>query len=162
MLIGLGLFTLIDADTPIAVTVPMQIIASIGFGFLWSTNFTVMAPLDPVHNASALSFLLFVRTFSSVSNTSLPSDPHCHLLNPTLRHRPGRLPYLAQSSRTSWTPISLWRSAKPSHLGAISLTAQSRRLPPSHPHFRPQFALLSLQASALCGACCSGSVGRAC
>lgn len=78
MLIGLGLFTLIDADTPIAVTVPMQIIASIGFGFLWATNFTVMAPLDPVHNASALSFLLFVRTFSSVS-TSLLSDPHFRL-----------------------------------------------------------------------------------
>lgn len=85
MLIGVGLFTLIDADTSIAVTVPMQIIASIGFGFLWATNFTVMAPLDPVHNASALSFLLFVRTFSSVSSTSLPSDPYLRLLISTFR-----------------------------------------------------------------------------
>lgn len=84
MLIGVGLFTLIDADTPIAVTVPMQIIAAIGFGFLWATNFTVMAPLDPVHNASALSFLLFVRTFSSVSSNSLPSNPYLRLLISTL------------------------------------------------------------------------------
>ncbi|KAL1946355.1 hypothetical protein VTO73DRAFT_15482 [Trametes versicolor] len=84
MLVGVGLFTLIDADTPIAVTVPMQIIASIGFGFLWATNFTVMAPLDPVHNASALSFLLFVRTFSSawavaISGTILQNQLDAHL-----------------------------------------------------------------------------------
>ncbi|KAI0657015.1 iron permease [Cubamyces menziesii] len=65
MLVGVGLMTLLDADSPIAVTIPMQIVAAVGFGFVYATTFTVMAPLEPVHNASALSFLLFVRTLSS-------------------------------------------------------------------------------------------------
>ncbi|KAJ8464053.1 hypothetical protein ONZ51_g9846 [Trametes cubensis] len=65
MLVGMGLMTLLDADSPIAVTIPIQIIAGVGFGLVYATIFTVMAPLEPVHNASALSFLLFVRTLSS-------------------------------------------------------------------------------------------------
>ncbi|KAI0630968.1 iron permease [Trametes polyzona] len=84
MLIGVGLLTLIDENTSIAVTVPMQITASIGFGFLYATTFTVMAPLDPIHNASALSFLLFVRTVSSawaiaISATILQNQLRAHL-----------------------------------------------------------------------------------
>ncbi|KAH9886044.1 iron permease [Cubamyces lactineus] len=65
MLIGVGLMTLLNADSSIAVTIPVQVIAAVGFGLVYATIFTVMAPLDPVHNASALSFLLFVRTLSS-------------------------------------------------------------------------------------------------
>ncbi|KAL1946346.1 hypothetical protein VTO73DRAFT_15473 [Trametes versicolor] len=63
--IGVGLLTLLTEHTPVAVTIPIQVVAACGFGFLYATTFTVMAPLDPVHNAAALSFLLFVRTISS-------------------------------------------------------------------------------------------------
>ena len=73
MLVGMGLMTLLDAHSPIAVTVPIQIIAAVGFGLVYATIFTVMAPLEPVHNASALSFLLFVRTLSSVRTPPPPT-----------------------------------------------------------------------------------------
>ncbi|KAH9848348.1 iron permease [Lenzites betulinus] len=65
ILVGVGLLNLLNEHTPVAVTIPIQIVAATGFGFLYTTTFTVMAPLDPVHNAAALSFLLFVRTISS-------------------------------------------------------------------------------------------------
>jgi hypothetical protein len=67
MAIGIGLFLILDINTPIGVTVPFQMIAAFGFGLLYSTTFTVLAPLDVSLNASALSFLLFARTFSKVS-----------------------------------------------------------------------------------------------
>lgn len=67
MLIGIGLLTLLKLNTPFGVSVPFQIIASVGFGFLYSTTFSVLAPLDVSANAQALAFLLFARTFSQVS-----------------------------------------------------------------------------------------------
>ena len=71
MLVGIGLLTVLNEDTPLAVSIPFQIIAASGFGFLYGTTPVVMAPLEPEQNAAAISFLLFVRTFSSVSH-SLP------------------------------------------------------------------------------------------
>ncbi|KAI0720826.1 major facilitator superfamily domain-containing protein [Cerioporus squamosus] len=65
MLLGVGLLQLLDENTPIAISIPFQIIAAVGFGFLYATTFTVLAPLEPTQNAAALSFLLFVRTLSS-------------------------------------------------------------------------------------------------
>ncbi|KAI0332875.1 iron permease [Cubamyces sp. BRFM 1775] len=65
MLIGVGLMTLLDADSSIAMIITVQVVAAVGIGLVYATTFTVMAPLEPIHNASALSFLLFVRTLSS-------------------------------------------------------------------------------------------------
>ncbi|KAI0764529.1 iron permease [Trametes elegans] len=87
--IGVGLLTLLSENTPVAVTIPIQMVAAVGFGFLYATTFTVMAPLDPVHNASALSFLLFVRTISSawaiaISATILQNQLRARLPAPFL------------------------------------------------------------------------------
>ncbi|KAI0716366.1 iron permease [Earliella scabrosa] len=65
MFVGVGLLTLLDENSHVALSIPFQIIAAVGFGFLYATTFTVLAPLDPTQNAAALSFLLFVRTLSS-------------------------------------------------------------------------------------------------
>ncbi|EIN06465.1 iron permease [Punctularia strigosozonata HHB-11173 SS5] len=64
MLVALGLFTIIDRTSSVGETVPMQMIMGISFGFLYATTFSVLAPLPPTLNAQALSFLMFVRTFS--------------------------------------------------------------------------------------------------
>ena len=89
MLLGVGLLQLLDARTSVALSIPFQIIAAVGFGFLYATTFTVLAPLEPTQNAAALSFLLFVRTLSSVRPflpfsppplfpVSHPNPPHSH------------------------------------------------------------------------------------
>ncbi|KAI0642525.1 major facilitator superfamily domain-containing protein [Trametes meyenii] len=75
MATGVGLLTLLDARTPVAVSVPFQMLAAVGVGLVYSTTFAVLAPLEPAQNAAALSFLLFMRTFSSVRLCSLPSPP---------------------------------------------------------------------------------------
>ena len=74
MLLGVGLLQLLDERTSVALSIPFQIIAAVGFGFLYATTFTVRAPLGPTQNAAALSFLLFVRTLSSVRPPFLPSS----------------------------------------------------------------------------------------
>lgn len=79
MLIGVGLLTLLHEDTHVAISIPFQVIAAVGFGFLYATTFTVLAPLEPTQNAAALSFLLFVRTLSSVRTAPLSQSP----LSPT-------------------------------------------------------------------------------
>lgn len=66
MLLGIGLLCTLSSRSPIGVTVPFQMITAVGFGFVYSTTFTVLAPLDVSSNAQALSFLLFARTFSQV------------------------------------------------------------------------------------------------
>ncbi|RPD53173.1 Mfs1.1 [Lentinus tigrinus ALCF2SS1-6] len=84
MLIGVGLLELLDENTSVAISIPFQIIAAVGFGFLYATTFTVLAPLEPTQNAAALSFLLFVRTLSSawaisISATILQNQLHARL-----------------------------------------------------------------------------------
>ncbi|KAL7277412.1 hypothetical protein ACG7TL_009274 [Trametes sanguinea] len=86
MTIGVGLLTLLKPDTPVAVTVPFQVIAAIGFGFVYATTFSVLAPLPPTQNAAALSFLLFMRTFSSAWASSISGtifQNRLHALLPT-------------------------------------------------------------------------------
>ena len=75
MLLGVGLLQLLDERTSVALSIPFQIIAAVGFGFLYATTFTVLAPLEPTQNAAALSFLLFVRTLSSVRPLPPPFPP---------------------------------------------------------------------------------------
>ncbi|TFK91205.1 iron permease [Polyporus arcularius HHB13444] len=84
MLLGVGLLTILDENTSVAISIPFQIIAAVGFGFLYATTFSVLAPLDPTQNAAALSFLLFVRTLSSawaisISATILQNQLRTHL-----------------------------------------------------------------------------------
>ncbi|OSC96590.1 Mfs1.1 [Trametes coccinea BRFM310] len=86
MTIGVGLLTLLKPDTPVAVTIPFQVIAAIGFGFVYATTFSVLAPLPPTQNAAALSFLLFMRTFSSAWASSISGtifQNRLHALLPT-------------------------------------------------------------------------------
>ncbi|KAI8976648.1 Mfs1.1 [Trametes punicea] len=71
MTTGVGLLTLLKASSPIPLSIPFQALAAIGVGFVYSTTFSVLAPLPPTQNAAALSFLLFMRTFSSAWASSI-------------------------------------------------------------------------------------------
>ncbi|KAJ7235108.1 iron permease [Mycena haematopus] len=64
MTLGVGLLIILNPSTAIGITVPFQMIAAFGFGLLYATTFSVLAPLDVALNSAALSFLLFARTFS--------------------------------------------------------------------------------------------------
>ncbi|KAJ7704931.1 iron permease [Mycena rosella] len=84
MALGVGLLLLLDINTPIGTTVPFQMIAAFGFGLLYSTTFSVLAPLDVSFNSAALSFLLFARTFSqswgiAIGATVLQNELQNHL-----------------------------------------------------------------------------------
>ncbi|CAA7266894.1 unnamed protein product [Cyclocybe aegerita] len=84
MLLGIGLLSLLKPLTPIGVSVPFQIIASIGFGFLFATTFAVLAPLDVTLNAAALAFLTFIRTLpqpwgATIGATIIQNDLKKHL-----------------------------------------------------------------------------------
>ncbi|KZT05759.1 MFS general substrate transporter [Laetiporus sulphureus 93-53] len=82
ILIGMGLFCLLRVDTPVAVSIPFQIIAAAGFGFLFVTTFSVLAPLEVENNAQALAFLTFARTFSQSWSIAIGAT----ILQTRLRH----------------------------------------------------------------------------
>ncbi|KAI0332877.1 Mfs1.1 [Cubamyces sp. BRFM 1775] len=84
MITGVGLLTLMKASTPVAVSIPFQMLAAVGVGFVYSTTFSVLAPLEPTQNASALSFLLFMRTFSSAWASSISATVFQNRLNARL------------------------------------------------------------------------------
>ncbi|KAH9886043.1 Mfs1.1 [Cubamyces lactineus] len=86
MTTGVGLLTLMKASTPVAVSIPFQVLAAVGVGFVYSTTFSVLAPLEPTQNASALSFLLFMRTFSSAWASSISATIFQNRLNARLPH----------------------------------------------------------------------------
>ncbi|KAI0676596.1 major facilitator superfamily domain-containing protein [Trametes maxima] len=71
MATGVGLLTRLDERTPVAVSIPFQMLAAVGAGFAYSTTFAVLAPLEPAQNAAALGFLLFMRTFASAWASSI-------------------------------------------------------------------------------------------
>jgi hypothetical protein len=77
MLVALGLFTILGRHTAIGATVPMQLVMGVSFGFVYATTFSVLAPLPPTLNAQALSFLMFVRTFSQASPSPSRPLPAC-------------------------------------------------------------------------------------
>ena len=66
MLLGVGLISMINENTSLGAVIPYEIILSVGGGLLYATTFSVLAPLEPTQNAAALSFLLFIRTITSV------------------------------------------------------------------------------------------------
>ncbi|KAH7925397.1 iron permease [Leucogyrophana mollusca] len=71
MFLGIGLLCLLHPDSPIGLSIPFQIIAAVGMGLLYATQFSVLAPLDPQLNAQALSFLIFTRSFSQSWSVSI-------------------------------------------------------------------------------------------
>ncbi|KAJ6512894.1 MFS general substrate transporter [Mycena sanguinolenta] len=64
MLTGIGILSLATPTASLAVSIVGQLVAAIGIGLLYCTQFSVLAPLDPRLNSQALSFLLFLRSFS--------------------------------------------------------------------------------------------------
>ncbi|KAH7336904.1 iron permease [Rhizoctonia solani] len=73
--IGLGLLSMIKADSSIAKSIGFQVVIGIGAGILYaSTNFPVLAPLPVSLNASALALLAFVRTFAGTYGVAIGSS----------------------------------------------------------------------------------------
>ncbi|KAJ7719955.1 MFS general substrate transporter [Mycena metata] len=64
LLLGVGLFVSLHRTTSLGLIVLFQLIQGVGLGMLYATTFVVLAPLPISENASALSLLTFVRTFS--------------------------------------------------------------------------------------------------
>ena len=73
MLLGVGLISMINENTSLGAVIPYEIILSVGGGLLYATTFSVLAPLEPTQNAAALSFLLFIRTITSVCSLLISS-----------------------------------------------------------------------------------------
>ncbi|KAF8685508.1 Iron permease [Rhizoctonia solani] len=73
--IGLGLLSMVKADTSMAKSIGFQIIIGVGAGILYaSTNFPVLAPLPVSLNASALALLAFIRTFAGTYGVAIGSS----------------------------------------------------------------------------------------
>ncbi|KAJ7016171.1 MFS general substrate transporter [Mycena alexandri] len=83
MMLGVGLLLILNINTSIGTTVPLQLIAAFGFGLLYATTFTVLAPLDVGLNSAALSLLLFARTFSQSWSIAIGAT----ILQNELRHQ---------------------------------------------------------------------------
>ncbi|KAJ7749595.1 MFS general substrate transporter [Mycena maculata] len=84
MILGLGLFISLDISTPLGLIVFYQLVLGVGIGFLYSTTFIVLAPLPLSENASAVSLLIFMRTFPqawgvAVGQTILQNELRTHL-----------------------------------------------------------------------------------
>ncbi|KAB5595945.1 Glycerol-3-phosphate dehydrogenase [Ceratobasidium theobromae] len=73
--VGLGLLSMIKADSSKASWVGYQVIIGIGGGILYaSTNFPILAPLPVSLNASALALLAFIRTFAGTYGVAIGSS----------------------------------------------------------------------------------------
>lgn len=66
-IIGLGLMTLLDADSPKAMWIPFSIVCGAGLGTLYtSIRFPTLAPLDVEQHTLATGFFLYARSFGQV------------------------------------------------------------------------------------------------
>ncbi|KAJ7709506.1 MFS general substrate transporter [Mycena rosella] len=63
MILGLGLFIDLRISTSLGLIIFYQLVLGVGIGFLYATTFIVLAPLPLSKNASAVSLLVFMRTF---------------------------------------------------------------------------------------------------
>ncbi|KAH8102918.1 Mfs1.2 [Cristinia sonorae] len=64
---GMGSFTIIRADSPIALSIGLCVLVSVGTGILFAgTYFPVLSPLPVSENAHALAFFGFCRSFAGV------------------------------------------------------------------------------------------------
>ncbi|KAI0656495.1 iron permease [Cubamyces menziesii] len=65
MLIGLGLFSLLKADSPTAMWAGFQVVTAAGIGIIWSaTVFPILAAIPVNRFAAALAFYAFLRQFA--------------------------------------------------------------------------------------------------
>ncbi|KAJ7278291.1 major facilitator superfamily domain-containing protein [Mycena rebaudengoi] len=74
ILIGFGVMSTTDLETPIPRVIGFLILLGVGMGFNYSTTvFPVQAPISPSLNAPALSFVMFARAFSGVWGVTISS-----------------------------------------------------------------------------------------
>lgn len=67
LVIGYGLFTMLNVDSRKAFFVGIQVIMGVGHGIVWvAPQFAVLSPLPESNNAYANSFWLFTRYFAQV------------------------------------------------------------------------------------------------
>lgn len=79
LLISMGLFSSVRADTPLANVIGYSPLVDIGGGLLYAgTYFPVLAPLPTSENAHALALFSFFRLFASVSGFILLNGVHKH------------------------------------------------------------------------------------
>ena len=72
MMIGLGLMSQITESTSRGASIGYQVPIGIGVGIVFAAiYFPVLAPLPVTSNAPAVSFLIYLRTFSQVSDSLL-------------------------------------------------------------------------------------------
>ncbi|KAJ8482007.1 hypothetical protein ONZ51_g5635 [Trametes cubensis] len=84
LLVGLGLYTTLEAADNLGHAVGFSIVMGLGIGFLYSTApFPVQAPLPVSENAHALAFLMFMRSFAGVWGLTIGAA----VLQNELQHR---------------------------------------------------------------------------
>ncbi|KAF7362520.1 Iron permease [Mycena venus] len=95
MIIGVGLLSTLDADTPRGKPIGYSIISGCGIGILFvASYFPVLAPLHVSKNAQALAFFVFLRNFSlvwgiTIGGTILQNELHKRLPAEFIAQFPG-------------------------------------------------------------------------
>ncbi|KAI0729744.1 iron permease [Fomitopsis betulina] len=85
LMVGVGLFILLDADSPLRHTIGFLVPSALGIGILaFSTYFPVLAPLHVSQNGLAIAFFMFLRNFAmvwgvTIGGTVLQNELHKHL-----------------------------------------------------------------------------------
>ncbi|KAI0833819.1 Mfs1.2 [Trametes gibbosa] len=71
-MIGMGVFTRLDADAPLAHGIGLPVLLGAGAGILFAvTYFPVLSPLPVSENAHALAFFAFCRSFAGIWGISV-------------------------------------------------------------------------------------------
>ncbi|THH32797.1 hypothetical protein EUX98_g1387 [Antrodiella citrinella] len=74
IVVGLGVMSLLKADSSTGKWVGYQMIAAAGLGLLYpATVFPILAPLSVEHSAAALAFFAFVRSFAQTWGITIAS-----------------------------------------------------------------------------------------
>ncbi|KAF7308132.1 MFS domain-containing protein [Mycena chlorophos] len=85
VIIGFGIFTLLDADSSKGRWVGFQVLTSVGLGMLFSCPvFPILAPLPPQRAASALALWTFARSFFQAWGITIASTVLQNKLKTTL------------------------------------------------------------------------------
>lgn len=67
LVLAMGLFSIVDADTPLRNSIGFSVLLGLGAGIIYAaTYFPVLAPLPVSQNANALAFFAFCRSFAGV------------------------------------------------------------------------------------------------
>ncbi|KAI0709725.1 Mfs1.2 [Earliella scabrosa] len=83
-IVGMGCFTTVDADSPLAQGVGWPVLMGAGAGILYAvTYFPVLSPLPVSENAHALAFFAFCRSFAGVWGIAIGAS----VLQNELSHR---------------------------------------------------------------------------